>query len=174
MTVAEKVTVASEGPTVVSIEPSQMVASSKEGTRDGEPTDTVRIERLKGSIVKIRDQIERTRKELDGVCEVLRGAGDGNDDAAGLRPDGIGVGIGYGSATTSDLSANTPHNTPTTTLTNEQILEQARVTVNGHIKMLTRYNQLKDVAMVLFELLAEYQGKRVGEVLRERGVEADD
>lgn len=155
----EKVGVAS-GPSGVVIGGVDMVPMGKR-TRDDQNGDAVRVERLKSSIDKIRDQIEQTRKELDGVCMSLRELST-ND---GQLISGSATG-----GTVVDTSATSQ----ATNLTNEELLEEARAMVNGHVKMLTRYNELKDVAMVLFELLAQYEGVRVGDVLRDRGVEVDD
>lgn len=138
------------------------VVSMEMRTRDDQNGDVVRIKRLKSSIGRIREQIEQTRKELGDVCENLRGSGAG-DGKLIAEPAANGN-------HTIDNSASSP----ITSLTDDEVLGQARVMVNGHVKTLTRYNETKDVAMVLFELLAEYEGVRVGEVLRDRGVEFDD
>lgn len=126
--------------------------------------DQARIEQLKTSIAKIEEQIERTRRELDVICEALR-----KDEALNATAE-------------SALSplVNTTENTNTSpdesysVMTNEQTIEKARNRVSAHIRMLTKYNQLKDVAMGLFELIAEQKGIRVSEVLREEGVEVDE
>lgn len=124
--------------------------------------DQARIEQLKGSIVRIEEQIEETRKELDAVCDGLkRGAKTTPASAPPVTNNTIN----------GDCLSPT---SPASNTSNELILEKARTAVTEHIKMLTKYNQLKDVAMGLFELIAEQKGVRISEILREEGVELDD
>lgn len=136
--------------------------------------DQARIEYLRGSIAKIQQQIERTRKELDAVCERLR-----EDDSAHVK-DGEAVKSanavesGSATATSSATADGTPTDRQSATVSNEQVIGKARTTVNAHIKMLTRYNELKDVAMGMFDLIAEHKGVRVADILQEHGVELDD
>lgn len=130
--------------------------------------DQARIEQLRGSITKIQDQIEKTRRELDTVCDGLRRAeiSEGID-----TPRSVSLATNNGDATANTVVSRRES---ASSLSNEQIIEKARTTVNGHIKMLTRYNEMKDVAMSLFELIAQHKGVRLGEVLRDEGVELDD
>lgn len=126
--------------------------------------DQARIEQLKGSIAKIEEQIESTRRQLDAVCETLRT----DKDFAGA-PSILPI----TNDTTKDTDVS-PQLSPSCDLSNEQIVEKARTMVNGHIKSLTKYNQLKDIAMSLSELIAEHKGIRVSEVLRDEGVELSE
>lgn len=127
--------------------------------------DQARIGQLKGSITRIEEQIESTKRELNAVCESLK-----ND-----------TNLTTASAPTLPVASNAEEDrnpslqiSPSVDISNEQILKKARAMVNGHIQSLTKYNQLKDVAMGLFELIAEHKGVRIGEVLREDGVDLDD
>lgn len=49
-------------------------------------------------------------------------------------------------------------------------LAHAQVVANKHISSLKRYNEIKDIALGMLGLIAEKEGKRLAEVMEERGV----
>ena len=53
-------------------------------------------------------------------------------------------------------------------------LEHAQVIANRNISLLKRYNEIKDIAMGMLSLIAEKEGKRLAEVMEERGVGEKD
>ena len=53
-------------------------------------------------------------------------------------------------------------------------LDHAQRTLDDHIKLLSKYNAVKDVGMTMLGILAEQQGRPVREVMEEKGVGDDD
>ncbi|KAJ9603300.1 hypothetical protein H2200_012078 [Cladophialophora chaetospira] len=53
-------------------------------------------------------------------------------------------------------------------------LAHAQVIANSNISLLKRYNEIKDVAMGMLSLIAEKEGKRLAEVMEERGISEKD
>lgn len=72
---------------------------------------------------------------------------------------------------TSSLPSAVPLN-----LDSEQkhILSQAQRTLDAHVKMLSKYNAVKDVGMTMLGILAEQKGVTVRAIMEERGVSEDD
>ena len=46
--------------------------------------------------------------------------------------------------------------------------------LDGHIKLLSKYNELKDAGMMMLRSIAEREGRVVRDVMVERGVGEDD
>lgn len=69
---------------------------------------------------------------------------------------------------------STIHQKYQNTPSDEVMLEQAQIIVTEHIKLLHQYNEIKDVGLGLMGLIAEKEGKRLGEVMEERGVDNKD
>ena len=53
-------------------------------------------------------------------------------------------------------------------------LAHARAIINKHISLLKRYNEIKDIATGMMGLIAEKEGRRLAEVMEERGVSEKD
>ena len=53
-------------------------------------------------------------------------------------------------------------------------LKHAHAIINKHISMLKQYNEIKDIAMGMLSLIAEKEGKRLVEVMEERGINEKD
>lgn len=120
-------------------------------------------ERLQRSIAKVQGQIDETKRALDNVCEELRNTTAANTDI------GPGEEISANGASMSSRAEQ-----PEQRKSEQEIIKQARDAVNAHIKMLTRYNELRDVAMGLLGMIAEYEGVRLADVMRARGVLDDE
>ena len=58
--------------------------------------------------------------------------------------------------------------------TQQQSLVKAQRVLDQHIKLLSQYNALKDAGMTMIGAIAEREGKRVVDVMSERGVDVDD
>ncbi|KEF61077.1 uncharacterized protein A1O9_02642, partial [Exophiala aquamarina CBS 119918] len=56
----------------------------------------------------------------------------------------------------------------------QELLSHAQGIFEGHIALLKRYNSTKDIAMGMLSLIADRQGKRLAEILLERGVGRGD
>jgi hypothetical protein len=56
----------------------------------------------------------------------------------------------------------------------QQLLNDAQGIFDRHIVLLKKYNEIKDVAMGMLSLIAEREGKRLAEVMQERGLGGDD
>ena len=52
-----------------------------------------------------------------------------------------------------------------------QTIAEQKVVVEKHIKLLTKYNDTKDVAMAFLGMIAENEGRRLVDVMESRGVE---
>ena len=53
-------------------------------------------------------------------------------------------------------------------------LGHAQSIINKHISLLKRYNNIKDIALKMLDLIAEKEGKRLAEVMEERSVSEKD
>ncbi|OAL30044.1 hypothetical protein AYO20_08948 [Fonsecaea nubica] len=53
-------------------------------------------------------------------------------------------------------------------------LVHAHSIINKHISLLTTYNEIKDVAMEMLGLIAEKEGRRLQDVMEERGIDERD
>ena len=73
-------------------------------------------------------------------------------------------------ATTFTAISTTPDLTPA----QRAVLTEAQAVLDGHIKLLGQYNELKDAGMMMLGLIAEREGRVVREVMEERGVGEDD
>lgn len=56
----------------------------------------------------------------------------------------------------------------------QQLLHHAQGIFDRHIVLLKKYNEIKDVAMGMLSLIADKEGKRLAEVMQERGLVGDD
>lgn len=71
----------------------------------------------------------------------------------------------------TDLQSQSPSSgTPDTRL----VVEAANGVVKDHIKLLQRYNEIKDIGQGLMGLVAEKRGVRVTTIMDEYGMEAKD
>ncbi|KAK5061551.1 hypothetical protein LTR84_008095 [Exophiala bonariae] len=70
-------------------------------------------------------------------------------------------------------SDSQPQQRPQSPTHDQQILD-AQAIFTRHIAQLRRYNDIKDAAMGMLSLIADREGKRVAEVLDERGVLVGD
>lgn len=135
--------------------------------------DHARIEHLRSSIGRVEGEIEKTRRDLNTTCDALRTSTNASEtDDSSARQDAPENKLVMTGTATNASSVKLPE-TPIG-VDNDEILNEARSKVNGHIRGLNRYNQLKDIAMGLFELIAEHKGVGISEVLRDEGVEVDD
>ncbi len=91
--------------------------------------------------MKARKQIEETRSKLEETCRTPR---------LGGRPLAHGVTPGAG-----DKRAT---------------VDEARAVVKAHVEMLTRYNETRDIAMGLLGMIADNQGRRLRDIMEERGI----
>ena len=62
----------------------------------------------------------------------------------------------------------------TKTDTDKAAQAHAQSIINKHISLLKRYNEIKDIALGMLSLIAEKEGKRLAEVMEERGVSEKD
>lgn len=53
-------------------------------------------------------------------------------------------------------------------------LSHAQSITTKHVSLLTRYNEIKDVALGMLSLIADKEGRRLAEVMDERGVSEKD
>jgi len=53
-------------------------------------------------------------------------------------------------------------------------LQHAQTIITKHISLMKRYNEIKDIAMGMLSLIAEKEGKRLAEVMEERGISEKD
>lgn len=72
---------------------------------------------------------------------------------------------------TSTLQSSVPLNLDAERI---QILHQAQCTLDAHVKMLSKYNAVKDVGMTMLGILAEQKGVTIRAIMEERGVSEDD
>jgi len=56
----------------------------------------------------------------------------------------------------------------------QELLTHAQGIFEGHIALLRRYNDTKDIAMGMLSVIADRQGKRLAEVMAERGVDGEE
>jgi hypothetical protein len=54
------------------------------------------------------------------------------------------------------------------------VVAHAKTIVNDHIAKLNRYNEIKDIALGLLNLIAEREGRRLADVMEERGLSETD
>lgn len=83
-------------------------------------------------------------------------------------------------ASSSLTSAPTQHRSVTSTSPaqlstqdNERLASASAILAN-HVKTLSKYNAVKDIAMDMLGILAEQQGKTMKEIMMERGISEDD
>lgn len=76
--------------------------------------------------------------------------------------------------TTSSSSPTTVPNSSSNGTPDLETLSHARDIVRNHIALLHRYNEIKDVGMGLLSLLADRDGRRLGEVMELFGVDERD
>lgn len=57
------------------------------------------------------------------------------------------------------------------TINHDTTIKDAKLVVEQHIKLLTKYNETKDVAMSLLGMIAEREGRRLVDVMERRRVE---
>ncbi|KIX95026.1 uncharacterized protein Z520_09336 [Fonsecaea multimorphosa CBS 102226] len=53
-------------------------------------------------------------------------------------------------------------------------LAHAHSIINSHISLLKSYNEIKNIAMGMLSLIAEKEGRRLKDVMDERGIDEDD
>ena len=53
-------------------------------------------------------------------------------------------------------------------------LSQAQYILDDHVKMLSKYNAVKDVGMTMLGILAEQKGVTMKAIMEERGIDKDD
>ncbi|EXJ66046.1 uncharacterized protein A1O5_10660 [Cladophialophora psammophila CBS 110553] len=58
--------------------------------------------------------------------------------------------------------------------TEKEALSHAQSIINRHISLLKSYNEIKDIAMGMLGLIAEKEGRRLKDVMDERGVDERD
>jgi len=71
-----------------------------------------------------------------------------------------------------DASANADGDGPSST--SEELLTHASGTLKHHIRLLSTYNAIKDTALMLLGIIAERDGKRLAEVIAEKGISEED
>lgn len=52
-------------------------------------------------------------------------------------------------------------------------VKEAKTTVQQHVRLLTKYNEMKDAAIGLLKVIAESEAKTVRQIMGERNVEDD-
>lgn len=62
----------------------------------------------------------------------------------------------------------------TNTNSDAAALQHAQHTVANHINLLKSYNEIKDIAMGMLGLIADKEGRRVAEVMEQRGISERD
>lgn len=143
-----------------------------------------KISHLPSSITKTRKEIDETQTRLDQAVAVLGRALESQNQTQTLslsssnphphphsHPRSNGpppLSHEDPDLKSSGESSRTQNQTATTTIA------AAKKVVEAHIKLLTRYNATKDVAMGLLGMIAEGEGRVLGDVLRERGLALHD
>lgn len=121
---------------------------------------------LRNLIVKTQTQISDTQRRLDETCKQLNMKSENRLTQQSSSSGELVENSPASSASLSSVGPDCHHG-------HEDTVKRAQVIVRTHIKQLTRYNELKDLSMVLLGMIAEAEGKRVQEVMEERGVKRD-
>lgn len=114
------------------------------------PDITIRIPQLQAQIADLQSQ-------LNGLChELQRTSAFSQHDSQPLPSEGKG----------QEEEESAPDR-------QRVLLQQAQRVVSKHVGDLKKYNEVKDAAMKLLEVLAQQKAMRLKDVLEERGVDCE-
>ena len=120
----------------------------------------------RAQLVLVTNSANFTRQELRTKLDELRDllpAGASDDAAVSSNHSTAKTSFGRGS---QSIDALTPIQT--------QTLVQAQRILDKHVATLSRYNEIKDIAMEMLGILAEQKGMTMKEMMAEKGVDEAD
>ncbi|KIW89691.1 uncharacterized protein Z519_09847 [Cladophialophora bantiana CBS 173.52] len=149
--------------------------SPLQSSRSPEPASRVRQRKLLASIETLKSNISTTEAQLSSKLREITQlksfprsnsynstepvlCSSPQDSAPVTAPDQ------QGSSLTGSISGETE----------KVALSHAQSIINRHISLLKSYNEIKDIAMGMLDLIAEREGRRLKDVMDERGVDERD
>ncbi len=123
---------------------------------------------------KLVDSIQALQSKISSTEEKLRSALQRISQLKSFQPESRPT--NGGAAPSASSLATTPKALQSLRLTEseEAALAFADEIFARHIARLKEYNELKDIAMGMLSIIADKQGRRLAEVMEERGVDEKD
>lgn len=121
---------------------------------------------LPTKISQLKTTIEHTQQQFTDTLNKIAAL----PSSGSQQPSTSNTTATLSNATTFTAISTTPDLTPD----QQAALARAQGVLDGHIKLLGQYNELKDAGMMMMGLIAEREARVVRDVMEERGVGEED